>query len=70
MVVRRVKREGQTEYPGCSGLTQNEPFVLLARLSHFRKWIKEWDEEEKEKERGRRKDYEILAEMRAEAQGM
>lgn len=53
---------------GHSELTQSQPFILPAQLSHFRTWIEEEDEKEKKKERGR-KDHARLVEAKAEVQG-
>lgn len=53
-IVEKVAREEHMKYKGHSGTTQTQPFILLARLLHFRMWT-EGDEEEKEKERGRKK---------------
>lgn len=54
-------------YKGHSELTQSQPFILPAQLSHFRTWRGE-DEKEKKKERGRKK-HTKLVEARAEVQG-
>lgn len=54
-------------YKGHSELTQSQPFILPAQLSHFRTWREE-DEKEKKKERGRKK-HTKLVEARAKVQG-
>lgn len=65
MAVIMVKREEQMEYEVHSELTQSQPFILSAQLSHFREWMEEGNEEEKEKKRGGRKDHAKLVDARA-----